>query len=180
MLTVWLKCTNPPPTWNIVTEALESPPVGEKLLAQQVRDKYCPQTEGGVTHGYLTQQPSVPVALPTPNIPPPPVSEQIVTVQQPGVVHTQESKWNWGWNTSWMTMYNPSMSPPQIPPCTLPPLLVSHLFPLYLPVHDCRLWRHSLILHQVSIIYCETISELYNISFKEHAITCYIYSAMPI
>ena len=24
MLTVWLKCTNPPPTWNILTEALES------------------------------------------------------------------------------------------------------------------------------------------------------------
>ena len=51
MLTVWLKCTNPPPTWNILTEALESPPVGERLLAQQLRDKYCQRTEKRVTHG---------------------------------------------------------------------------------------------------------------------------------
>lgn len=42
MLTVWLRCTNPLPTWNILIEALESPPVGERLLAQQLRDKYCP------------------------------------------------------------------------------------------------------------------------------------------
>ena len=55
MLTVWLKCTTPPPTWNILTEALESPPVGERLLAQQLRDKYCPRTEEGITHGYLGQ-----------------------------------------------------------------------------------------------------------------------------
>ena len=92
MLTVWLKCTSPPPTWNILTEALESPPVWEKLLAQQLRDKYCPQTEGGVTQGYPTQQPSPSVALPASNIPPPPVSEQMVPIQQPGVVHTQEGK----------------------------------------------------------------------------------------
>ena len=45
MLTVWLKCTNPPPTWNILIEALESSPVGENLLAQQLRHKYCPLTE---------------------------------------------------------------------------------------------------------------------------------------
>ena len=54
-LTVWLKCTNPPPTWNSLSEALESPPVGERLLAQQLRDKYCPLTEGGTTNGSLTQ-----------------------------------------------------------------------------------------------------------------------------
>ena len=93
MLTVWLKYTNPPPTWNILTEALESPPVGERLLAQQLRDKYCAQTEGGVTHGYPTQRPSSPVALPTSNIiTSPQVSEQAVPIQQPGVVHLQESK----------------------------------------------------------------------------------------
>ena len=92
MLTVWLKCTNPPPSWNILTEALESPPVGERLLAQQLIDKYCPQTEGGVTHGYPSQQPSPCIALPTANIPPPPVSEQMLPIQQPGVVHIQESK----------------------------------------------------------------------------------------
>ena len=91
MLTVWLKCTNPPPTWNILTEALESPPVGERLLAQQLRDKYCPQTEGGVTHGYPTQHRSPAVALPA-SITPPQVSEQMVPTQQPGVVHTQDSK----------------------------------------------------------------------------------------
>ena len=92
MLTVWLKCINLPPTWNILTEALESPSVGERLLAQQLRDKYCLQTEGGVTHGYPTQ-PSPSIALPASNIPPPQaVSEQMVPTQQPGVVHLQDSK----------------------------------------------------------------------------------------
>ena len=96
MLTVWLKCTNPPSTWNILTEALESPPVGERLLAHQLRVKYCPQTEGGVTQGCGI---SLPVALPTFNvtspltaIPPTPVSEQMVPTQQPSVVPTQERK----------------------------------------------------------------------------------------
>ena len=92
MLTVWLKCTNPPPTWNMLTEAVDSPPVGERLLAQQLRDKYCPQTEGGVTHGYPTQRPSHCVALPASNITPPQVSEQMVPTQQPRVVHLHDSK----------------------------------------------------------------------------------------
>ena len=101
MLTVWLKCTNPPPTWNILTEALESPPVGEKLLAQQLKDKYCAQNVGGVTQGCGL---SPPVALPTSNITsssdsqpestltPTPVSEWMVPTQQPSVVHTQDRK----------------------------------------------------------------------------------------
>ena len=55
MLTVWLKCTNPPSTWNFLTEALESPPVGERLLAQQLRDKYCQRTEESTTHGYQSE-----------------------------------------------------------------------------------------------------------------------------
>ena len=92
MLTVWLKCTNPPPTWNTLTEALESPPVGERLLAQQLRDKCCPQNEGEVTHGYPSQQPSPSVALPASNITPPRVSEQMVPTQQLGVVHLHDSK----------------------------------------------------------------------------------------
>ena len=92
MLTVWLKCTNPPPIWNILTEALESRPVGERLLAQQLRDKYCPQTEGGLTHGYPSQQPSPSIAVQTSNISPPQVSEQMVPTQRPGVVHIQDSK----------------------------------------------------------------------------------------
>ena len=65
MLTVWLKCMNPPPTWNILTEALKSPPVGERLLAQQVRDKYCTHNEGGVTPSYPTQGPSPSTAAST-------------------------------------------------------------------------------------------------------------------
>ena len=48
MLTVWLKQTNPLPTWNILTEALESPSIGEKLLAQHLKDKHCPREEGKV------------------------------------------------------------------------------------------------------------------------------------
>ena len=92
MLTVWLNCTDPPPTWNILTEALDSPPVGEKLLAQQLRDKYCPTTEGGLTHVYPSQQPSPSVALPTSNITPPRVFEQMIPSQQPGVVHLHDSK----------------------------------------------------------------------------------------
>ena len=56
MLTVWLKFTNPPPTWNILTEALESPPVGERLLAQHVRNKYCPQ----VTHATVDEAEAFP------------------------------------------------------------------------------------------------------------------------
>ena len=74
MLTVWLKCTNPPPTWTILTEALESAPVGEGLLAQQLRDKYCPSTERGVAHDYPTQRPSSPIAHPASNISSPQVS----------------------------------------------------------------------------------------------------------
>ena len=64
MLTVWLQCTNSPPTWDILIEALESPPMGERHLAQQLRDKYCPRTEEGTTDGSLTLgktfQPSAP------------------------------------------------------------------------------------------------------------------------
>ena len=88
MLTVWLKCTNPPPTWNILTEALESPPVGERLLAQQLRDKYCPQAERRVAHDSPTQRPSSTIALPS-NITPP---QQMVPIQPSRVVHLQESK----------------------------------------------------------------------------------------
>ena len=63
MLTVWLKRTNPPATWDILAEALESPPVGESLLAQQLRDKYCSRTEGEVTLNYPIQGPSPPGVL---------------------------------------------------------------------------------------------------------------------
>ena len=58
MLTVWLQCTNPLPTWDILTEALESPSVGERLLAQQLSGKYCPRSEGWITPSYPIQGPS--------------------------------------------------------------------------------------------------------------------------
>ena len=64
MLTVWLQCTNPPPTLSVLIEALESSPVEERLLAQQLRDKYCPGRERQVTHGYHTQGPPPFGALP--------------------------------------------------------------------------------------------------------------------
>ena len=48
MLTVRLKQTNPPPTWNILAEALESCSIGEGLLAQRLRKKYCPRREGRI------------------------------------------------------------------------------------------------------------------------------------
>ena len=41
MLNDWLKCTDSPHTWIVLIKALESRPVGEKLLAKQLRDKYC-------------------------------------------------------------------------------------------------------------------------------------------
>ena len=50
LLTVWLERTSPPPTWNILIEALESPPVGEGHLAQQLRDKYCQKGRGEGNH----------------------------------------------------------------------------------------------------------------------------------
>ena len=66
MLTVWLQRTNPPPTWNVLAEALGSSPVGEETLAQQLRDKYCPRTEEGVSQSYPTHNPSPSGALPIP------------------------------------------------------------------------------------------------------------------
>ena len=66
MLTVWLQSTHPPPTWSVLTEALESPLVGERPLAQQLKDNYCPRNECGVTPSYPTQGPSPSTAASTP------------------------------------------------------------------------------------------------------------------
>ena len=41
MLDTWLKQIDPPPSWESLAEALESVPIGEGHLAQQIRDKYC-------------------------------------------------------------------------------------------------------------------------------------------
>lgn len=46
MLDYWLKQTDPPPSWDTIVEALESGPVGEGHLAEQVKQKYCTVLEG--------------------------------------------------------------------------------------------------------------------------------------
>ena len=61
----WLKCTEPRPTWTALTKALESAPVGEGHLAQQLRDKYCPGREDMIPHVYPTPGLSPPGAPPT-------------------------------------------------------------------------------------------------------------------
>ena len=60
MLTVWLQSTDPSPTWSILIEALDCPAVEERLLAQQLRDKYYPRNEGWVTPSYPIQRPAGP------------------------------------------------------------------------------------------------------------------------
>jgi len=65
MLATWLKHTNPPPTWEGLAEALESPPVGERTLALQVRDKYCLGGEEAIPHIYSTSGPSFAGAVTT-------------------------------------------------------------------------------------------------------------------
>ena len=37
----WFKRIDSSPSWEALAKALESPPVGEGHLAQQLRDKYC-------------------------------------------------------------------------------------------------------------------------------------------
>jgi len=41
MCSHWLRCIDPHPSWVALIGALESSPVGEGQLAQQLRDKYC-------------------------------------------------------------------------------------------------------------------------------------------
>ena len=41
MCTKWLKRIDPPPTWDALANAVESPSVGEEYLAQQLRKTYC-------------------------------------------------------------------------------------------------------------------------------------------
>ena len=45
MLLRWLKKVDPPPTWEGLACALESPTVGEPRLAEQLRTKYCKTTQ---------------------------------------------------------------------------------------------------------------------------------------
>ena len=45
MLLRWLKQVDPPPTWEGLACALESPTVGEPRLAEQLRTQYCKTTQ---------------------------------------------------------------------------------------------------------------------------------------
>ena len=65
MLTVWLQCSNPPPTLSVLIEALESSPVEERRLAQQLRDMYSPGRERQITIDFHTQGPPPSGVLPT-------------------------------------------------------------------------------------------------------------------
>ena len=46
MLDYWLKQTDPLPSWDAIVEALESGPVGEGHLAEQLKKRYCTSLEG--------------------------------------------------------------------------------------------------------------------------------------
>jgi len=62
----WLKRIDPSPSWAALAKALESPPVGEGHLAQQLRDKYsCQGREEMITRVHPTPGPSLPGAPPT-------------------------------------------------------------------------------------------------------------------
>ena len=65
MCSHWLRRIDPHPSWEALTKALESLPVGEGHLAQQLRDKYCPGREETIPHVYSTPGPSPPGAPPT-------------------------------------------------------------------------------------------------------------------
>lgn len=65
MVVTWLKSTDPPPTWNILTKALENSSVGEERLAEKLKKKlYCSGTEVGVIHSGPSQEPWPPGDLP--------------------------------------------------------------------------------------------------------------------
>ena len=41
MLACWLNTIDPPPTWEALADVLESPIIGNAVLAEQLRSKYC-------------------------------------------------------------------------------------------------------------------------------------------
>ena len=84
VLKTWLT-TSDNTCWNTLTDALKSRSVGASQLASVLETKYGlvkvendASTSDGRSETNITN--------------PPPVSEQIVPIQQPGVVHMQESK----------------------------------------------------------------------------------------
>ena len=43
MLQEWLKSVSPSPTWSGLVKTLSNAPVGEKRLAEEIREQYCHQ-----------------------------------------------------------------------------------------------------------------------------------------
>jgi len=65
MCSHWLRRIDPHPSWNALIRVLESPLVGERHLAQQLRDKYCRVGEEMISHNNPTPVSSSPGAPPT-------------------------------------------------------------------------------------------------------------------
>jgi len=65
MCIIWLKRNDPRPSWVALVKVLESLPVGEGHLAQQLRDKYCQRGEEVIPHIYSTSGTSPPGAVAT-------------------------------------------------------------------------------------------------------------------
>ena len=86
MLKTWLT-TSDNPSWKTLTDALRSRSVGASQLASVLETKHCLVEGTEVDSGTSTSD-----SQPETNINTPPESEQMVPIQQPGVVHLQESK----------------------------------------------------------------------------------------
>ena len=65
MCSHWLRHIDPHPSWKALIGVLESPPVGEGHLAQQLRDNYCRVGEEMISHNNPTPVSSSPGAPPT-------------------------------------------------------------------------------------------------------------------
>ena len=87
VLKVWLTISDST-TWNSLTDALKSRSVGVSQLAAVLEKKYCLSEETKVDIGNSTSAIHPEIVLNSC----PPVSEQIVSVQQPAVGPIQESK----------------------------------------------------------------------------------------
>ena len=63
MLDHWLKQVDPPPSWEALAGALKSTPVGEGVLAEQIRQKYC--TKSDIRTTFPSPDIQQPLTLPT-------------------------------------------------------------------------------------------------------------------
>ena len=56
MLSHWLTMTPPPPTWQRVVDALNSPSIGKPLIADKIRRTYCTDDVGTFSYTSLLLQ----------------------------------------------------------------------------------------------------------------------------